>query len=498
METPLGQNVLEIDVWGKLNMILSGVEELLTMQKNTEGRVEVAAGQMSTNMSRGTSVAPINSGLSALQSSPFSLVVGMAANVPLPIANLYVPAALRNNSDLITDGVVSELEAVSLVDIFRSNYGRWTLFPLEVSTPQLIKRMRIVCPLLLSTCCCVLMRYFVPKDRQKYRLVVQHLTRDLEIAFKPAPGTRPTEFLQALVILSIYLLLISAAAASVSEQGDERLSLDPWMLSAMGIATFVSQKTFDTVTSGNEHEALTSFRLYNHLVLVHLMSCVCTGRTCTVNASWLEHCNSVLEIPLATNFDGRMVSEIAILKITYNYTQAVHQSDQPEAVFALVQRETADWLLRWDYLFSQPTLQFVELCYNFCSVLIHYTFEHVKLGCRSTDIVAVVDASSAETREKIAEHALSVVATVATIDNDSYFAYLLDQVHFCLYFSALILLKCDASATEPVSQLVQKYTIVGQNPSDIVASYREGLEALMRAKVNGNASALDGVTLGVP
>lgn len=174
-------------------------------------------------------------------------------------------------------------------------------------------------------------------------------------------GSGDIELLQALVILSIYSLSLSSVARATLPDDDEEeeyefledksmslqmLNLDPWYISSVGLTVFISKSTFGNLfkkkvgdensqmnmqqspftilydeLDTDEYQTLTILRIYNHLSLVHLVSCVFSGRMCVVDEIRLNYCTATLSLPSATNFDGRMVSEIGILLIAYNYVQ---------------------------------------------------------------------------------------------------------------------------------------------------------------------------------
>lgn len=517
-------------------------------------------------------VSPANT----FKTSPYSIITGIVPNIPRPILNLLSLSTAQHSErrgffqvdfDVISSGILTETEVIDLMNDFRSNYGRWVLFPLHVTTDELIKQIRRKSSFLLTTCCCLSMRYSlngkpspgdVDSHRRKkdtYKLVMRQLVKDLDKALlKYASFQGSTnisgdiEFLQAIVILSIYSLSLSSIVTNTIDPDSlleedmnlRDLNLDSWYLSGLGLSTFISKANFGTLfqsagakqapspnltvlydeLDSNEDQTLTILRIYNHLILIHLVSCVFSGRMCIVDEIRLNYCMSALSLPSATNFDGRMVSEIGILLITYNFVQvnlnAISLKDlsQIESNLHTVKEEMTAWNEQWDYLFSQPALQFVEFCYNFCYILIHFNYIYSKLIVASKmsiardfvhsdtidDILKYADKTSLI---KIVSHAHTLVKFILTIEDDSYFAYLSDQIHFCFYFGALTLMKSlkflktndklhylnDAEATskglsesrwkrslDGIKLLVEKYERVAQdNPDDIITMYESGL-----------------------
>lgn len=505
--------------------------------------------------------------------SPFSVVARLVSGVPRPIGNLLGLSTLPDHKsyyemadDVISEGILSETDAIDLMNDFRANYGRWVLFPLHVGTDELVANIRKRLSLLLTTCCCLLLRYTLntrpnPGDidshrrkRNTFRRIMEHLVRDLDrLVMRHASfaGTRSNsgdvEFLQAMVILLIYLLLLLLIVESTvdreslleDESSVRDLSLDPWLLSGIGLSTFVlkamsgglgigaspgsplSYSMFFGITSDGGQpdipQTLTCLRIYNHLILVHLVSCVFSGRMCMVDEIRLNQCMALLELPTATNFDGRMVSEIGILLIAYNFVQVnlnvlARDLENLDATLAAAVDEITVWYDQWEYLFTQPTLQFVEFCYDFCYLLIYYTYVHAKYrvvsgpGMGDVSLVqswdSLLGCAPKQAILEMVAHALHLVDFVNKVENDSYFAYLLDQIHFCFFFGALTLIntlyflkKNDKlyyldevesaviseatwrSALESVDVLVGKLERVAQgNPDDILTTYMEGIK----------------------
>lgn len=518
----------------------------------------------------------------SFKTSPFFIIANNLNEIPQPIVNLLNLSTVDRGTrkrffevdhDIISSGIFTESETIDLMNDFRSNYGRWVLFALSVSTDLLIMQIRKKSSLLLTTCCCLSLRYLlnnkpspgdVDSHRRKkdtYKLLMRQLVRDLDkslLKYASFQGSSDNsgdiEFLQAIVILSIYLLSLSSIVTNAVDEDSlleedlnlRELNLDPWYLSGIGLTTFISKATFGTLfqpsgskngegyaspnftilydlLDSNEYQTLTIIRIYNHLILIHLVSCVFSGRMCVVDGIRLNLCNSALDLPSATNFDGRMVSEIGILLIAYNYIQVnlnapLGSMAQVDANLQTVKEEIASWHDQWVYLFSQPALQFVEFCYDFCYILIYYSYGYTKIMLASKigtkmgafldiynnkeSIDAVLEFCDKESIVQMFAHAYHLVQFILTIENDSYFAYLSDQIHFCFYFGALVLIRIlrflkendklhylnviqDPKGVsesnwkvvfESVNLLIDKYDVVAQdNRDDIITKYKNGL-----------------------
>lgn len=561
--------------------------------------------------------APSNS----LMAAPFSIIQNQTnyADIPQPILNLLnlstVQAQNANNrnkfydyvDDVISLGILNELETIDLINDFRRNYGRWVLFPLSIPTGVLIERIRYKSSLLLTTCCCLSLRYLLNGDmspgdidnfrrkKRTYNLVMKQLVKDLDrslLKYTSFQGSHQNsgdiEFLQALVILSIYSLSLSSVVSNTIDKTKELvdedfelqgLNLDPWFLSGMGLTTFITKSTFGTFFRNmdlqkkersssssssilgdnrlspftilydeldtDEYQTLTILRIYNHLTLVHLINCIFSGRMCVVDEIRLNFCTNTLSLPSSTNFDGRMVSEIGILLIAYNYVQVnsnggvIRTLKECESSLQAAEDEIKSWYEQWEYLFSQPALQFVELCYDFCNVVIYFNFNYKKsvisggknnIGPRdpkvhgaeataaSPGVLDVYDVDNVEfiikycdemSLIKMLQYSYHLIRFVNLIENDSYFAYLSDQIHVCFYFSAIVLMKilrylkdnyllhildevnkCDQSLQigkhnwleiiKSLQILMEKFgRIGGSNEDDIITNYKNGLNHIL-------------------
>lgn len=525
----------------------------------------------------------------SLKTSPFSFIHNQNHSnthlTPYPILSLFNSLnpllSTRNyfntNDDVISMGILSVMEAIDLIDDFRRNYGRWVSFPLSIPTGVLIERIRFKSSFLLTTCLVLSLRYLLNESpsngnstelkdkRRTYSLLMRQLVIDLDkslLKYASFQGVKRNggdiEFLQALVILSIYLLSLLSVISGNKNDDDligefdlSEVNLDPWYLSGIGLTTFITKLTYGSLFRRNEsasansakddhddilspftilydeldsdeYQTLTILRIYNHLILVHLINCIFSGRMCVVDEIRLNYCTATLSLPSATNFDGRMVSEIEILLVAYNYIQVnmnsggVRTNDEIEASFASVKEEINIWYDQWEYLFSQPALQFVELCYHFCLVMVYYTYTYrsssIKLKPNTQfydhdNIEYILRAGKEQSIYRMIQHAYLLVKSINVIENDSYFAYLSDQIHFCFYFSAMVLVKLlkhmnDSSLMkildvdhddnfyinsenwqsmlDDVRLLLEKFgRIGGANEEDILIKYKVSLASLL-------------------
>lgn len=495
------------------------------------------------------------------QSSPFSLVAHLLPESGVPNSILRLvnrPQALSHSRnvpkpDVISLGILEESEAVELLDDFKQNYGRWVLFPSKITTEELIVRIRLKSPLLLTTCCCVTLRYLltdVAEDdyelqhsiKRRNQDLLSQLAKELEAALlgyfvfpHNSSLVGDVEFLQAIAVLSLYSLSLNSLAEISVEDQKTRLtnfSLDPWYLSSVGLNTFLSKSAFgqliqhkiiDAATSpltvlldelDDEEQTLTVLRIYNHLTLVHLIQCVFSGRMCVLDEVRLNYCTATLSLAKLTNFDGRVVSETEVLLIAYNYVQEATgindraTSREREAAFVSAMDEMKQWYDQWEYLFSQPTVQFVVLCYEFSYIMIILVFNYqavVSEDMSGFDVYsehglsAILRSCSKENLLSILEHGSHLLLFEKVIDNDSYFACLSDQLHFCFYFGAIVMMKTylyleennqetiiDAGKRKEtlrdIRSLIDRLTRVSRGiKNDILTKYRDGLREMLES-----------------
>ncbi|GMG19506.1 unnamed protein product [[Candida] boidinii] len=274
-------------------------------------------------------------------------------------------------TDIITMGLLTYDQAIYLLQHFRDRYGRWVSFPDSYSTAKLMIRIRYKCPLFLTVACTLALKFSDPflKDNI-YKLLIKVIKHDLDSSLLDFPYCNfygrggGLEFLQSLIILSIYGLCLS----------QDDLQIDSWYLSGIAIQLFttldsmgvlrvdgyeninnnsdfyitgessishsgeIKSTTSKTTINDkntklksknkklkkdvtNEFNQLTIYRLWNHLCLVHMIYCILTGRSCINDELRLNLARKTLELSNSTNFDGRMNAELSLHLITYTFLQ---------------------------------------------------------------------------------------------------------------------------------------------------------------------------------
>ncbi|QLG70797.1 hypothetical protein HG535_0A07390 [Zygotorulaspora mrakii] len=365
--------------------------------------------------------------------SPFTLLSQIVSkeNLPISVRKLYDHSFqnydLEPIDDIISLNLITVQEAICLVSDFRDRYGAWCSLPPAIDTEQLLDSLRKKGSSLLIVTMCVLALRYTPTQydlkTRVYKNLLFKLKADLEYSLKYLPQS--TEFLQAIVILSLY-------ASSFSS---DILSMDAWYISGIGLQQYLTANVHDALLAGSqmvsnkssnpqnsnnnisqqpfffglkydnytnqhsrddearddeasllsgesdENKSFMSFRLWNHLCMVHITHSIYSGRMCVIDEVRFDLSRRILELPNATNFDGRMVGEIALHLILYIFMQKCNQgtnSSSSDSMDALesVQEDLNDWLEEWSYLFTQPITQFLEFAYHYGYTMIWYTWYH--------------------------------------------------------------------------------------------------------------------------
>ena len=468
---------------------------------------------------------------SITESSPFSIILNLFNDKTTSTNDVeYDNEEDEEIENIISLGILTELEVIELISNFRRNYGRWVSFPSNLTTEDLIKQIKKTSSLLLTSCCLVSIRYQIFENKQekslKYFMLIQQLIKDLNnslIKYTSINNTQKkisgqVEFLQAITILSIYLISISKLESS----SGSLIKLDPWILSNIGLSTFITktslgefkeineEKIVVNSNDGKEYDKVMIMRIYNHLCLAHIVNSIFSGRLCIIDSIRVEQTTTTLSLLKATNFDGRMVSEIGLLFITYNYLQSINKVEKFQKLDDLFHKIIDDikkWFIQWEYLFNQPVLHFLEFNYNFCSMFVYYIYCHQRLKLlgqlddRKSILLIDKDVlnhvfKSIDNEDILLtmfDYCLNVLYHINNIDNDSYFAYLSDQIHFIFFFCGIFMIKLTKvmidkqvlinkddknKGIKVVKQLIHKFNkITNDHPDDILNNYKLNLES---------------------
>ncbi|SCU92910.1 LAFA_0F13630g1_1 [Lachancea sp. 'fantastica'] len=435
--------------------------------------------------------------------SPFAMFTQLAAteNVPLPITKLYHCALVpdETSTDVIDMNILSLDEVTLLMESFRHGYGKWCSFPESLDSSELVRMLRTRnASLLLTTTCVLALRYTIQHHDLKtriYKILLYKLKDDLETSLRAVPQT--VEFLQAITLLSLYANSFSS----------DIMTFDAWYLSGIGLQQFLTLTVDDEdykdeaglnqVSDSELHGSLDEdnytdsdssltfrrlqlFRLWNHLCLAHTANCVFSGRMCIIDGLRADLCRRTLDFSKSTNFDGRMVAEIALQLILYKFVQQCALSPLDDAsgavAFKTVNEELRKWNEEWAYLVAQPiypSKQYAEFALDYAHTIVLYTWFHrlykasqarkATIGNRSSSasntkgsripsqnpaitaldqensILHVVSSMPVEMQLKVLDHARKAVEAMVS-ENFENFRFLSDQLIFQCVHSSLMCL----------------------------------------------------------
>lgn len=380
-----------------------------------------------------------------------------SGTVPLSIAEILAPARPDSLEDeeppnVLNLGIITLEKCASLVNKFKENYEQWISLPSNLTTEELINDLKSKSPILLTIISLTALRYNVIRTRAKDETSLQkqisiRLGQELKEFLTTPSEFKNLEFLKALTILSVYGYSLST----------EELVIDPWFISGVAIQWFISldiNNSFlqisGTETEEETEDKLSNFRVWNHICLVHLANCVFSGRMCLLDEIRLDQARQSLELTQATNFDGRMIGELAIQLLLYNFIQSSAASTKEgdlDAQFETFEEDLKQWHDQWSYLFKQPNIQFVEFTYHYCYVVALY---HYKLGNVSLLEMDFEDEDERseiiddfEILNKILYHSLKLLNHILKLTEDypEYFTFVSDQIHLSVFYVSLVFLK---------------------------------------------------------
>lgn len=447
--------------------------------------------------------------------------------------------------DIITMGILTVDQAVQLLDIFRDRYGRWVSFPTMASTKKLLRRFRNRCPLLLTISCLLSLKYGDPLLKQKIWSKLVSIVRK-EVHWLSSTYSGSLEELQCLVILSAYCIGLSDSSFQNDEingNNEEEaplLLLDGWHLSGTALTLFekingygiLDQMYGDEIESlwvnnkekiekklgkdssnsnveylisdGNtgveedeeydydEFNLLTLHRIWNTLVLIHMAYCLLDGRKSWIGLDKLKP-RDISGLTNATNFDFRIIAEIHMYLIGYKYVMLNGNYEETLQYMKL-------WLEKWNTTFSQPSNQFVEMDYHFVEILI-------KIKQLKLDLISLQFLQNSEIDLKeivnIKMHSNAILNLINTVNDDSYFAFLSDQIHLTIFYSTNVLISVlyaldkinqnqngenaietlDNSIKEKIEKLIFRYRTVATTKSDTFYKYYNILQHIYNTKL---------------
>ncbi|PLB52112.1 hypothetical protein P170DRAFT_453613 [Aspergillus steynii IBT 23096] len=333
-------------------------------------------------------------------------------------AGVHSPDQTESNtvlhSDVISTGLVTLPTALSLLELFHINYGRWVKFPEHVSTDTLLARIRgspvLVCSILL-----IAVRHTTQDlaDRlapQLFREVKSLITSSLLIV------PQSLHFFQAVLILSLWSTTI----------GQVPLGVDSWLLTGYALQQALISPDFTEVFRSSmvlptARSHIDAWCLWNHLCLAHLQYCVGTRRQAMLNDTQIDQCARLVESDNVTNYEARMVAEVKLYWIIYQQCCG-SQIDLPEVKHAL-----QNWQHEWHALFAQPRSQFLQMGFHFAHLLAYN-------NCLKSSRTAMASSTVTE----MIGHSTTIINLVIDTTDDRT-RHLTDQIYHIVTFSALTL-----------------------------------------------------------
>ncbi|PVH99483.1 hypothetical protein DM02DRAFT_594183 [Periconia macrospinosa] len=324
-------------------------------------------------------------------------------------------AATRDLSDgVILQGLLSEQEAISLLEIFRENYGQWIAFDSNIPITRLLEDVR-KSPLLLAACCLIAVRN--TSITQASRLAPKlfgHVKTMLSQAMLIVP--QPVEFFQASLILSLWSTTI----------GQIPLGIDGWLLSGFALQHSMASNLFASSVQGRQKDMnkneLDRLCIWNHLCLVHLHYCVGTHRKAVLSQDDVNRCRLILGSDHATNFESRMVAEVNLYWVMYQHcsTSVDLSKTQP----------TLDtWKSDWEFLLDQPSSQFLQMGFSFAQLLLHDRALKTRQTATAVPITLLTQMI----------HLSTSIMTLAIQSSDHRTPYLTDHIFHMISFAAVTL-----------------------------------------------------------
>lgn len=251
------------------------------------------------------------------------------------------PALSPSDLNVISANILSEKQVYDLLSFFRSNFNHWISLP-SLSTPEeLVKHYLQSCPLVLSACCAVAMRF---GKQEVFQTIYPSLSKFLKYHVDSIAlnGVQSIELVQALTVISLF--------ASSLSYGDSQF--DPWMISGVGIMHM------ETLRSLNVPFTHLHFRLWNHLNLAHYGAANISGRRVLIGKKEEALAQEILQDPDANRFDSSVVAQVSVHIIAHSYFRS-------ETDFAEFSGKISDWYSQWSYLARQPIIQFIEPVYQY-------------------------------------------------------------------------------------------------------------------------------------
>jgi hypothetical protein len=250
----------------KVNHVITRLDHALPSQL---GRQQ--ASSPSPSASRGSS-----RNRQDLPAAPMQVISDLAAEVDESSSmRSRINELVTSTGDLITQGVLSYQEAITLVSIFQEHYGRWVGM-VDLPTLNMLEHIR-KSELLFSACCLIAVRHTTQEHAERLAPTLFEIAKSrLTAALLHAP--QQLEFFQAALVLCMWSTTV----------GQTPLSIDSWLLSGFALQHCLTTSLFDALLQGSGSSVtsssgvpssssgrgtaslLTRWSVWNHLCLVHL------------------------------------------------------------------------------------------------------------------------------------------------------------------------------------------------------------------------------------
>ena len=202
----------------------------------------------------------------------------------------------------------------------------------------------------------------------------------------------------------------------------------------------------DDEEDDDEFNLLTLHRIWNTLVLIHLAYCLLYGKKSWISIEKLKP-REVSDISSSTNFDFRIIAEIHIYLIAYKYLLLNdNNSNNNLNSYSDTIKSIKIWLDKWNCTFGQPSNQFVEIDYHFVEILIKLKHSKIDLNSICKIIkdnnfnIEILNNLNLNDLDNLKTHSSSIINLINTVNDDSYFAFLSDQIHLTVFFATNVLI----------------------------------------------------------
>lgn len=395
--------------------------------------------------------------------SPYNILKESPTNSLLPfcVTSLLNPSIPVHEIDIVLLRLISNTEALGLLNVFVENYGKWILIRPGVSTESLLTQYQKELPLLLDVALLLALRSSTNYGLRKKlsNILTKRVSHSVSKRILNYPAT-DLHFIMTLLLLSLFGYSLS--------QPD--FIIDPWLYSSIGLSHFITAINYNPLfvnasvsvpDASAQFELLTYMRIYDHLVVTHLFACIVSGRACLIDRDRLGKIRAKLDIVYAGTFDGKMTAEIYLCNILYDFFLVQYEP----LVLKRTEKRLGQWYFNWNYLLVQPMPQMLDFFYHFYSLLMYYhvNFQsffgiiHQDLDLEKNEFQlfrnnyelfdSILKNMGQEQVSLMLYSCIRVVCEILTLvsktnvrdnpDKSEQFEYFSDQIHFASFFTLI-------------------------------------------------------------